>query len=117
MRSYQQITREMGDQWVAALKRAEDAVGSAAESIRGKIDLPQIPVPEQFNKLNAALTGRLPMPGEIVQANFELTERLLGAQRDLALRLIGATESAIEPAEQPTARKAPAAKKTASNSK
>jgi len=57
------------------------------------------------------------MPGEIVQANFELTERLLGAQRDLALRLIGATESASEPAEQPTARKAPAAKKTASNSK
>jgi hypothetical protein len=96
MSSYQEITCKIGDRWVAALKRSEDAVASIAENVRGKIDLSQIPLPEQITKLNEALTERLPMPSEIVQARFELTERLLSAQRDLTLRLLALTGSASD---------------------
>jgi len=116
MSSYQQITRKIGDQWVAALKRAEEAAASTAGSIRGKVDLPQIPVPEKLNQLSKAVTKHLP-PGEIVQANFELTERLLAAQRDLALRLIGATDSRNRAAAPRGPQKMPVAKKATSTTK
>jgi hypothetical protein len=114
MTSYQDITREIGDQWVAALKRAEDAIAAATDGVREKISIPQIPVPDRVLKLNDAVTDRLPLPSEIVQANFELAERLLQAQRDLALRLLGSTADVAVEQEAPVAKKAPAKKAAAS---
>lgn len=91
MTSYQDVAREVGDQWVAAYKRTEDAVVGLvqnAESVAAKVDLPEFPMPESVAKFNDAIAEQLPKPSEIVQANFELTERVLTAQKDLALRLL-----------------------------
>jgi hypothetical protein len=111
MPSYQDVTREIGDQWVAALKRTEDALASVAQGVRDRVDLPQIPVPDRLSRLNDALSDRVPLPSELVKANFELTERLLAAQRDLTLRLLGASEEAAEtPAPKPAAKKTASAK-------
>jgi hypothetical protein len=41
MTSYQEITRKVGDQWVAALKTAEDSIVKLAEDLddaRGKVE-------------------------------------------------------------------------------
>jgi hypothetical protein len=91
MSIYQQITRGIGDQLVASLGRVEKAIASTGGSIREKVDLPELPI---LDNLSAALTEHLPSAREIVHANFELTERLLAAHRNLALRLVGATGSA-----------------------
>jgi|SRR5271166_3096525 len=112
MTSYQEITRKVGDQWVAALKSAEDSIVRLAENlgdVRGKVELPDVPAPEALTKLNEMLSERLPKPSEVVEANFELTSRVLTAQRDLTLRLLEVSGRA---AGRPPAAKA-AAKKTA----
>ena len=112
MTSYQEITRKVGDQWVAALKSAEDSIVKLAENlddVRGKVELPDFPEPAALTKLNKALSERLPKPSEVIEANFELTSRLLTAQRDLTLRLLEVSGRA---AGRQTAAKA-AAKKTA----
>lgn len=101
MTSYQDITRQIGDQWVAALKRAEDTVATVAQNVQdatAKLNVPQIPVPEQVTKLNDAIAEKLPKPSEILQANFELTERLLAAQKDLALKVLAAATGESAPA-------------------
>lgn len=106
MTSYQDITRQIGDQWVAALKRAEDAVGNVAQSVQGalpKFDVPQIPIPEQVTKFNESVAERLPKPSEILQANFELTERLLAAQKELALKVLAAATGESKADETPSA--------------
>jgi len=107
MTSYQDITRQIGDQWVAALKRAEENVTTVVQNVqdaRGKIEVPQIPVPEQVTKFNEAIAGRLPKPSEILQANFELTERLLIAQKEFALKVLAV--SAAESDEAPAGKSA-----------
>ena len=112
MTSYQEITRKVGDQWVAALKAAEDRIVKLADNVddvRGKVELPDFPAPEALTKLIEAFSERLPKPSEVVEANFELTSRVLTAQRDLTLRLLEVSGRA---AGRPPAAKA-AAKKTA----
>jgi hypothetical protein len=116
MTSYQEITRKVGDQWVAALKAAEDNIVKVAENlddVRGKVELPDFPAPEALTKLNEALSERLPKLSEVVEANFELTSRLLTAQRDLTLRLLEVSGRAAgrQPAAKAAAKKT--AKKTA----
>jgi hypothetical protein len=112
MTSYQEITRKVADQWVAALKTAEDSIVKLTQNLddaSGKVELPDFPAPEALTKLNKALSERLPKPSEIVEANFELTSRLLTAQRDLTLRLLEVSGRAA--GRQPAAKKT--AKKTA----
>lgn len=95
MSSYEDITRQIGDQWVAALQRAEESVTSFAEEVveaRGNLDIPQVPVPEQLSKLTETLSEQFPKPSEVVEANFELTERLLNAQKALTLKVLAASE-------------------------
>jgi hypothetical protein len=116
MTSYQEITRKVGDQWVAALKRAEDSIMKATENlddVRGKVDLPDFPAPAALTKLNEAFSERLPKPSEVVEANFELTSRVLAAQRDLTLRLleVSGRGAGRKPAAKAAAKKT--AKKTA----
>jgi hypothetical protein len=99
MSTYSEWTRQVGDQWVAALKRAEDAIGVTSESLKsaaGDVSLPPIQVPEEVTKFNEAVAERLPKPEEVVEANFELTTRLLTAQRELTLKLLGAGRSATD---------------------
>jgi hypothetical protein len=106
MSNYQDITRQIGDQWVAALKRAEEAVATTAQNVQDalpKFDIPQIPVPEQVTKFNEALAERLPKPSEILAANFELTERLLAAQKELALKVLAAATGEGKADEAPSA--------------
>jgi len=91
MTTYQDITRQIGDQWVAALKDTEARVTEFAGSVsdaRAKADLPVLPTSDVLAKLNESLAEGLPKPSEIVEANFDLTNRLLAAQRDLALHLL-----------------------------
>jgi hypothetical protein len=120
MTSYQEITRKVGDQWVAALKTAEDNIVKVADNLddaRGKVELPDFPAPEALTKINEALSERLPKLSEVVEANFELTSRVLTAQRDLTLRLleVGGRAAGRQPAARPAAKPAAkaAAKKTA----
>lgn len=117
MTTYQDVTRQIGDQWVAALKRAEESFTSVAQNVQGavaKIEVPQIPVPEQVTKFNEAVAERFPKPSEILQANFELTERLLAAQKELALKVLSlAGGESDEAPEAPEAAKAAPAKKSA----
>ena len=116
MTSYQEITRKVGDQWVAALKTAEDRIVKLTDNVdnaRGKVGLPDFPAAQALAKLNEALSERLserlPKPTEVVEANFELTSRLLTAQRDLTLRLLEVSGRAA--GRQPSAKAA--TKKTA----
>lgn len=93
MSTYSEWTRQVGDQWVAALKRAEDAITAASTNLKeatAKVNLPPVQVPEQISKFNEAVAERLPKPEEVVEANFELTTRLLAAQRELTLKLLEA---------------------------
>jgi hypothetical protein len=111
MSSYQEITRKVGDQWVAALKTVEDSIAKLAENVndaREKVELPDFPAPEALTKLNEVLSERLPKPSEVVEANFELTSRLLAAQRDLTLRLleVGGRAAGRQPAAKAPAKKA-----------
>ena len=115
MTSYQEITRKVGDQWVAALKSAEDSIVKLADNLdgaRGKVELPDFPQPEALSKLNGALSERLPKPSEVVEANYELTSRVLIAQRDLTLRLLEVSgraagrRPAVKVAAKKTAKKA-----------
>jgi predicted trehalose synthase len=104
MTTYQEYTRQVGDQWVAALKRAEEAVTSASQNVQeavAKLDVPQVPVPEQVSKFSASVAEKLPKPSEILQANFELTERLLAAQQELALKVLAAATREGEAASAP----------------
>ncbi|TNM36486.1 hypothetical protein FHP29_20340 [Nocardioides albidus] len=117
MSTYREITNQVADQWVAALKNAEETVTKLSQNAQRFADaMPSIPTPslpgaEPFAKLNEALTEHLPKPSEIVEANFDFTTRLLSAQRDLTLRLLEVTTPGAKsdaPAEAPVAE-APAA--------
>jgi hypothetical protein len=114
MTRYQEITRKVGDRWVAAFKTAEDRVVKLTKNLddaRGKVELPDFPAAKALTKLNVALSERLPKPTEVVEANFELTGRVLTAQRDLTLRLLGVggraagRRPAVKPVAKKTARK------------
>ena len=109
MTTYQDFTRQIGDQWVTTLQRAEESLTTVSQNVQeavAKIDLPQVPVPEKVTQFNESVAEKLPKPSEILQANFELTERLLGAQNELALKLLAVATGDVEAA--------PAKKKTSS---
>ena len=97
MSTYSDVTEQIGDQWVAALERAGDAVrtvSSGLGSVMSKVDLPDLPkfpLPDQLTQAGETIGAAIPQPSEVVNANFALAERLLAAQRDLALRLLEAT--------------------------
>jgi len=76
MTTYSEMTQQFGDQWIAVAKQAEDAVTDGIGRLTSLVDLPKLPLTDQFN--------------EVVTANFALAERLLVAQRDLTVRLLGA---------------------------
>jgi len=90
MNTYTDMTQQFGDQWVAAVKRTEDVVTTVATGINGlvsKMDLPKLPFTEQVTEAIASVGVSLPRPSEIVEANFALAERMLGAQRELTTKL------------------------------
>jgi hypothetical protein len=92
MTTYREITNQVADQWVAAMKNAEAVIDSVSEGAR----LAESATPEQgadfvwLEKLNEVISEHLPQPAEIVEANFEFNSRLLAAQRDLTLKLLEA---------------------------
>ena len=98
--SYREVTTQLGDQWVAAIKRTEDAVASLGEAAAR---VPVLPGTGRLLKAGEAIGERLPRPGDILAANFALTERLLHAQRDLALRVVGAITPSAPAASAPKA--------------
>ena len=92
MTSYTEMTKQVGDQWVATLERAQNTISTYTP----KIDATQITLPEPVANLNQAIWqqfeeavgDQLPKPREVVEANFDLAQRLTTAHRDLALRLL-----------------------------
>ena len=99
MTSYQDVIRQVGDQWVAVLRQAEQSVGKFSESVQqasAGLEVPKVDLPEPLAKLNEALAEHLPSPSEIIQANFDLATRLLEAQRELALKLLEASPGAAK---------------------
>jgi hypothetical protein len=103
MSTYSDVTQQIGDQWVAALERAGDAVKTASSgvsSVMSKVelpDMPKLPLPDQLTEAGEAIGAAIPQPTEVVTANFALAERLLTAQRDLALRLLEAATNLTTP--------------------
>jgi hypothetical protein len=105
MSQYSQATKQLGDLWVDALKRAEETVSTAAKS---RTQATHRPAPVR----RTGLRQELPSLHEVVQANFELAERVLKAQKHYALKAIEAAfpESATsarahEPRKAATPRK------------
>jgi len=98
MTTYREITNQVADQWVAAMKNAEAVIDSVSEGAR----LVPSATPEQgaefvwLEKLNEVISEHLPKPTEIVEANFEFNSRLLAAQRDLTLKLLEANAPKAE---------------------
>ena len=91
MPTYQEIAKQIGDQWVGAIKQVEETLVQYAENAQNAaptFETPDIPTPEAVAQFTESISQQLPKPLEVVQANFELTERLLHAQRDLTLRLL-----------------------------
>lgn len=82
MTTYSEMTQQFGDQWIAAAKRAEDAVTDGVSRLTSLVDLPKLPLTDQFT--------------EVVEANFALAERLLVAQREFTARLLGQVEAKTE---------------------
>ncbi|GAB3867518.1 hypothetical protein GCM10028801_41730 [Nocardioides maradonensis] len=99
MTTYAEITTQIADQWVAALKTAEETVAKLSENAQRVVEAiptPSLPAGEPFAKLNEVLSEHLPKPSEIVEANFEFTNRLLTAQRDLTLKVLEAAAASSE---------------------
>lgn len=91
MRTYTEMTQQFGDQWVAAVKRTEDAVSTVVSGINGlvsTVDLPKLPFTEQVTEAIASVGVAFPKPSEVIEANFALAERMLGAQREFATKLV-----------------------------
>jgi hypothetical protein len=116
MPSYTEVTQQIGDQWVSALGRAQDVISAyeAGAQAMPRVDYARA-VPEPVAKFNEAIReqldqaigDQLPKPSEIVEANFELAQRLMAAQRDLTLRLLELSAKR-ESAEQPRTGKSTA---------
>jgi hypothetical protein len=92
MATYTQVTKQFGDLWVDALKRAEEAVASAAKTRQTQ---PRRPIRQ------TTLSRELPTLHEVVEANFDLAERVLKAQKHYALKAI---EAAFPEAAKPAAK-------------
>ena len=109
MATYAQVTKQLGDLWVDALKRAEDSVATAAKAR-----------PTMREARPVRLLGQeIPTMREVVEANFELAERVLKAQKHYALKTVEAAfPEAVKsaPAAASHARR-PAARKTRSRSR
>ncbi|GAA4390929.1 hypothetical protein [Tsukamurella soli] len=86
MTTYRELTAQVADQYIAAMEAAEKAVRSVADGTqRITAAIPTFGPAEKFAEI---VVDNLPKPIEIVEANYEFTNRLLTAQRDLALRLL-----------------------------
>jgi hypothetical protein len=107
MTTYAEITKQLGDQWIEGIKKAEEALTKLADNVTDAAsNLPQVPTPEALTRFNEAVAERLPNPREVIEANFDLTQRLLAAHRDFSLSLLGRTEAAPAPADKPAPKKA-----------
>ena len=91
--SYSQLTQQVGTTILDASRPVQDAIVQAAETLDGLVaKLPGLsegspmPLADRF----PGVPG-LPSAREVVNANFDLAERFLAAQRALALRLVSAS--------------------------
>ena len=96
MTTYSEMTQQFGDQYVAAVKRTGDAVVDGVTRMTSLVDLSKVPFVDDIAKTVTALGAFLPQPAEIVAANFALAERVLVAQRDVTVRLLGKSEEKAE---------------------
>jgi hypothetical protein len=91
--TYTKVVQQIGDDWVDALNRTADAAAKLADGTqKANADfvkqLPtQLSLSEQAAKLNETLAAGLPEPTEVIEANYQLVQRLATAHRDLAIRL------------------------------
>lgn len=131
MTTYSEWTQQVGDQWVAVIERADAALSQAAQNAAEaaksyaehtpkfdlpqyempKFDMPKFDVPGVSSEQIAQLAEGYPTAKEVVEANYELTTRVLAAQRELALHVIALNQEATPAA--PKAETKPAAKSSA----
>jgi hypothetical protein len=92
--TYSNVVEQIGNDWVGALNRTADVAAKLADDTQranAKFvkELPaRLSLAPQVAKLGAALPASVPRPTEVVEANFELVQRVATAHRDLAIRLI-----------------------------
>jgi hypothetical protein len=91
--TYANVLQQIGDDWVDALNRTGEAASKLADEAQkagaGFVkELPtQLSLSEHVAKLNETLAAGLPEPTEVIEANYQLVQRLATAHRDLAIRL------------------------------
>ena len=85
MSSYTEITTQLTDQWVAAVEKAKESLSNLD---KGAGLLPaNFAMPDLAKNFSGTVPG-LPSPKEVVEANFQVAQRLLEAQRDFTLAVI-----------------------------
>lgn len=86
--TYIDATIRITDTWVAGLNRAAQAL----PKLRANVDAAYDSVPDLVKPLTVAplRVPGVPAASEVITANFAATERVLDAQRDLALAFIDA---------------------------
>jgi hypothetical protein len=109
--TYRELANQIADQWVAAMKNAEQvlvAIAEGSQRLAETAPKPLVEVPSfgSLDKLNEVLGENLPKPSEIVETNFEFANRLLTAQRDLTLRLLEVNAAQAEAAKPARAKNA-----------
>jgi hypothetical protein len=96
MTTYSEMTQQFGDQYVAAVKRTGDTVADGVTRLTSLVDLDKVPFVADIAKTVTAFGATFPQPADIVEANFALAERVLVAQRDFAVRVLGKIEPKTE---------------------
>lgn len=106
--AYNELAGRAADRLVAGIKRAERLASRVVV----------VSTPRALSRVGASprldFVRRLPSPSEVAESNFALVERVLGAQKEYTLRVLGAATREAPPApvaEQPAAprRRKPAA--------
>jgi hypothetical protein len=85
MSSYADITTQLTDQWVAAVERAKESLPNLDRRVNLLPSGFQMP---EFGKNLPGNFPELPSPREVGEANFQVAQRLLEAQRDFTLAVI-----------------------------
>ena len=96
MPRYQEITRQVGDRSVGALDRARDVMAVMTNRFTAggrRVENSRALVPAPLAKLQRGLPA-LPKLKEIVEANLELTSRILVAQNAATLKVLTAAAPA-----------------------
>lgn len=94
--TYRGVADQLTDRIVAGIQRVEGVVTSSTSAVAGLVA--RVPAPrKQALAEKADVRGTLASARKIAETNFGVAERLLGAQKQYALSVLGARSRAAAP--------------------